>query len=146
MSRQTSKTSRRLIIPVGPSAPSRAHGSNVLAPSAGLLPPWPYELSLVDVNPGVTQLTLIPSCLSSCAKATVYELAAALDVLYATTWSDESGLAWYVVEAMSVVTLRITAWEDFRRSGRNVVVVWIRPKKLGSKTARTSATSTVVAF
>jgi hypothetical protein len=58
----------------------------------------------------------------------------------------ESGLAWYMVEAMLVVTLRITAWEDFRRSGRNVVVVWIRPKKLGSKAARTSATSAVVAF
>jgi hypothetical protein len=90
-------------------------------------------------------LTLIPSCLSLWAKATVYELAAALDVLYAMAWY-ESGLAWYMVEAMLVVTLRITAWEDFRRSGRNVVVVWIRPKKLGSKAARTSATSAVVAF
>src|ERR1700691_6379065 len=139
MSRRTSKTSRQPIIPVRPSAPSRAHRSNTLAPSAGLLPPSPYELSLVDINPGVTQLTSIPSCLSSWAKATVYELAAVWDVLYATTWSEESGLAWCVVEAMSVVTLRITAWEDFRRSARNVVVVWIRPKKLGSEVARTSA-------
>ena len=45
-----------------------------------------------------------------------------------------------------MVTLRMTAWDDFRRSGRNVVVVWISPKKLGSKAARTTAMSTLVAF
>jgi hypothetical protein len=102
---------------------------------------------LVDINPGKTQLTLIPSSLSSWAKAIVYKLAAALDVLYATTWSAESGLAWKVVEAMSVVTLRMMAWEDFWRSERRVVVVvWIRLKKLGSKVVQTSLTSTVVAF
>jgi hypothetical protein len=52
-------------------------------------------------------------------------------------------------EAMSVETLRITDGEsrveDDRMSGRNVVVVWINPKKFGSNAARRTATSISVA-
>lgn len=131
--------------PVGPSLSSSAHLTKVSAPCFGVLPPTPWLLRFVDVNPGVTALTLTPSFFNSFASAIVYEFAAALDVLYATR-CRMGRPAWRWFEAMSVVTLRMAACGDLRMRGTKVVQTWMRPKRLVSTVLRTVATSTVRAF
>ena len=90
--------------------------------------------------------TLMFSFFNSCANAMVYELAAALLVLYATTCNMASGFDWIVFDAMSIETFTMTAFSPFRTRGSKVLVVWMRPKKLVSNVARTVEREIVVAF
>jgi len=88
----------------------------------------------------------MPSFLNSCANAMVYELAAALLVLYATTCNPASGRAWYALDAISVETFSMTAFVDLRKRGRKAMVVWTSPKKLVSIASRMGAREREVAF
>lgn len=128
---------------------SNAHFAINSAACSGVFAPDPvaWLFSFVVVNPGVSALTTAFP-LSSFASAMVYEFAAALDVLYATTCRAESGRAWNVLDAMSVEMFRMFGLgaDDLSTSGRRAVVVWMRPKRLISQASRMTATSTVVAF
>ena len=76
----------------------------------------------------------------------VYELAADLLVLYATTCKMAPGLDWIVLDAMSMETFSMTAFVALRKRGRKAMVVWMRPKKLVSIASRMVEREIVVAF
>lgn len=123
-------------IPVGPSFSNNAQGSNTSAPALVVFPA-PPDMPL-DVSPGVTKFTLIPSPLSSCANEIVYELRAALLELYAAKLfvlaGDPApnlllGFARNALDANRLVTFTMTPpFVDLRTRGSRVTVVCMTPK------------------
>ena len=130
---------------MGPSLSNNAQGNRTSAPAFTDLPAL-WLVMLVDVNPGVTAFTLMPSPFNSCANAMVYEFTAALLDLYATRCAGAFGRAMTVLDPNSLETFSTTACVGFRNRGRKAMVVWMSPKKLVSITSRTTVRGRDVAF
>ena len=129
-------TSYPRYIPVGPSSSNKAQGSNTSAPALVVFPTPPDNL--VDVSPGETEFTLIPSPLNSCANAMVYELRATLLELYPTklfvlplapTGNFLFGFAFQALDPNMLLTFTMTPpFADLRTRGSRVTVVCMTPK------------------
>lgn len=122
-------------IPVGPSSSNNAQGSNTSAPALVGFPAPPDKL--LDVSPGVTKFTLIPSPLNSCASEMVYELRAALLELYAAKLFLVAGdpipnfllgSARNELDPNRLLTFTMTPLVDLRTRGSRVTVVCMTPK------------------
>jgi hypothetical protein len=141
-------------VQVGPSFSNNAQGSSSSAPALGAFPTCVDNL--VDVNPGVTAFTLIPSPFNSCANAMVYELRAALLELYAVkapllaadpAGNFLSGFAWIVLDPNVLLTFRMTPpIVDLRMRDSMITVVCMTPKRLTSIVSRKVETAIVAGF